>query len=528
MRLAVFLLAITFLLSYSGYAQNASLEKKANLPTPTLDEISGMIFWNGKLYGHEDGGNSPTLFEIDSATGVITKTITLSVLYTPADDWEDITQDEIYIYIGNFGNNANGSRKDLKFYRIPKSSVLAIGGATGTIPANEIDIINFSYPDQTNFCPEDYVCSDSVNNTTFDCEAVIVDNGILHLFTKDWVTFRTVHYTVPAMPGTWEAERKEEFNTDGLLITGATKIANNIIALLGYQKPTQDQIVANNGLYCKIWLIMGFTDINKIFTTATETKNVTLGKFLAIPLSFPFFSSEGVGQQEAITVVDGTRVFIAGERFNRSQSIFTWDIPAQLYAVELADFIPQNIILSEGIRNFVSKTSEDAVILSWDYLDSGANFFEVQVSLTGNDDDFKTIGKINADNSFPYTYTFPDKSVVTSEKIFYRVKVTKLDGRIIFSKILFIKNNEGAGFNLKAFPSPFTDKLTVNFNNMGNHQVQLSIVDAYGRSVLSRRLSASPGNYNIMLDGLSNLTKGIYFLTCRTADNLVIKKIVKQ
>ena len=525
------LLLLSSVTSFNVFSQNDVVtEKKANLQTPTLNEISGMIFWNGKLYGHEDGGNSPVLFEIDSTTGAVTKTITLTVPYNLSiDDWEDITQDESYIYIGNFGNNANGSRTDLKFYRLPKQAITAISGATGAIPANEIEEINFRYPDQTKFCPDDFTCTDSVNNTTFDCEAVIVDNGVLHLFTKDWVHSRTVQYTVPAIPGTYIATRVGELNTGGLLITGATKIGSKVVALLGYENP-ETALRQLQSPECKLWLIMGFTDMNTLFSTASEKKSIVLGNYIYFPFPSPR-PTEGLGQLEAISAVNATRVLIAGERFIRSITSpisANWDVPAQLYGVELGGVIPQQMILPEGISNFTSRVSEDNVILSWDYSVDGLAFFEVQASATHSDNDFTTIAKVNAVNTFPFTYTFSDRSVSKSEKKYYRIKATLADGRSMFSKIIFIRENDNAAFNLLAFPSPFKEKLNVNFNNTIKQRLSIHVVDVFGRSVITRNVDAMPGNYNLLIDGLQGLAGGVYFLTCKTQNDIIVRKILKQ
>ena len=70
--------------------------KKATLPA-TINEISGIIYFDGKLYGHNDSGGQPAIYEIDTSTGAITKTITLQGASNI--DWEDITQDDKNIYI---------------------------------------------------------------------------------------------------------------------------------------------------------------------------------------------------------------------------------------------------------------------------------------------------------------------------------------------------------------------------------------------------------------------------------------------
>jgi hypothetical protein len=88
-----------------------------NLQTPTLDESSGLIFYNNTIITHNDSGNQANLYEIDASTGTITRTVTITNATNV--DWEDIAQDASYIYIADIGNNY-GNRTDLKIYKISK------------------------------------------------------------------------------------------------------------------------------------------------------------------------------------------------------------------------------------------------------------------------------------------------------------------------------------------------------------------------------------------------------------------------
>lgn len=149
--------------------------KKATLPE-ALKEISDIIYFNGKLYGHNDGGGEPALYEIDTTSGTTTKTIMLRGASNI--DWEDIAQDENNIYVGDFGNNERGNRTDLAIYKFPKTDILN-SGTEVTIPSSDIDVIHFKYQDQVEFIKK------QTNSTRFDCEAFFYKNGFLHLFTKN-------------------------------------------------------------------------------------------------------------------------------------------------------------------------------------------------------------------------------------------------------------------------------------------------------------------------------------------------------
>ena len=125
----------SFILStFNAISQITDIEEKFDLPI-ILNESSGAIFFNDKLIIHNDSGNENKLYELDTNSRVITRTVT--VTNATNVDWEDITQDNTSIYIGDIGNN-NGDRNDLKIYKINKSDYLISNNVTA-------EIINLSY-----------------------------------------------------------------------------------------------------------------------------------------------------------------------------------------------------------------------------------------------------------------------------------------------------------------------------------------------------------------------------------------------
>lgn len=189
---------------------------------PALSETSGLIFWNDRIWTHNDNTDL-NLYALDTTNGSILGTFTLSGLANI--DWEEISQDDAYIYIGDFGNNVNGNRTDLKIMRIAKSALL--------LNAPVADTINFSYSNQTDFSPA------GSNNTDFDCEAFIVSSDSIFLFTKQWISKQTSVYSLPKTPGTYTARLDTTFNVDGL-ITGATYLpSKKLIVLCGYSNMLQ-------------------------------------------------------------------------------------------------------------------------------------------------------------------------------------------------------------------------------------------------------------------------------------------------
>lgn len=204
---------------------------KVNPISDTLIESSGLQMAGNYLWSFNDGGGAAAIYRIDTITNKLLQIVNLSGAQNI--DWEDIAFDGTFFYIGDFGNNADGARADLKIYKFPLSAVPPdyAGNPVTSIPAGQIAIINFSYSDQ----PQPPLPT-TINYTKFDCEAMIVDGGKIHLFTKNWIDISTTHYEINSLSaGTYVAAPLETLMTN-YLVTAADKAnGQNLVALLGYQ-----------------------------------------------------------------------------------------------------------------------------------------------------------------------------------------------------------------------------------------------------------------------------------------------------
>ncbi|HRP56535.1 T9SS type A sorting domain-containing protein [Agriterribacter sp.] len=485
---------------YADGSVNLLNSKIATLPGD-LEEISGMIYWNGKLYGHEDSGNDPIIYEMDAATGEILKSITLDVPVTNMD-WEDITQDETYIYVGDFGNNL-GTRQNLRVFRVAKTLISATEENPATISAADIETIDFAYNDQFDFT--------SNSNTPFDCEAMIYHEGNLHLFTKGWDGNGTKHYVLPATPGAQEATYLETFNSGTLRITAATKANDNAVILLGYDPP---QVLPPSG---GMFIISDFNDYNSIFTSGNKRK-INLGLIANSPTT-------GIGQIEGIAAINQTRVLISSEFFTATVFGVPFTVTQGLYDLDISQWMPL-YILPFGIANFTSQLSNNQVVLTWEYSEQGAAYFEVEAADNSNGA-YKSIGKVYYTNTGSSLFSFTDKQPLASARRFYRIRIVSPDGKYAYSNTLAVSDSSNTQFNLTVAPNPFKDKLDISFYSDKRQTVQFSITDLHGRTVALKQLQCTPGRYSYIIDGLQSLSSGVYFLTARTPSNSYVRKIVR-
>lgn len=258
----------------------------------TLQETSGLLFWDNDLLTHNDS-NDTTLYSINPETGEITQEFDLKG--TKNKDWEEITQDENFIYVGDFGNNLSGNRTDLKILRVTKSSLFE--------NKPEIDTINFSYADQTDFSAK------PSNQTDYDCEAFFTSGDSLYLVTKQWVSQQSAVYTLPKTPGTYEARLKTSLAVQGLT-TGATFLPDKrLLALSGY----------STSLEPFIYLVYDYKNLD--FNHANKRK---------LRLELPF------AQVEGITTKDGLEYYLSNEYFSKPPFI---NSPQRLHRFNLDAYL---------------------------------------------------------------------------------------------------------------------------------------------------------------------------------------------
>lgn len=321
---------------------SASVSPQYSVKLPVqIKETSGLLKWDDKLYTLNDDGDT-NLYAIDSNTGAILETLALPG--TVNQDWEELAQDEGYFYIGDFGNNVDGNRTNLNILRVSKASLLS--------GSPQIDRINFTYSDQTNFK------SKGSNNSDFDCEAFIITKDSIYLFTKQWASKKTNAYSLPKVPGTYTASLKAGHDVGGL-ITGATWIEDKRLVLLsGY----------NGILQPFMYLLYDFKDHD--FFSGNKRK---------ISLSISFHQTEGIAS------VNGTDVFVTNEQFVQqpfvsvTQKLRKFDLSHYLSNyLENYDLASVHNDLRNLIRTYPSPTREVVYIdvdqsligVKYNYIDS--------------------------------------------------------------------------------------------------------------------------------------------------------------
>jgi hypothetical protein len=285
----------------------------AGLPQE-LREISGFTQAGGRWWGHNDSGFEAEFFRINPETGGFLQKIRLDNAHNR--DWEDIASAGQVLYVGDFGNNAN-DRQNLGIYFVPLAE---IGDSDSeTVPEFGWSFLPFSYADQVDFSAQ------PADSSVYDCEAMVVRSGKIHLFTKSRRYYHTAHYVVDADNNV--AEKIETFDSDGLITGAALSPDGAVLALVGYDlRPLVPTV------FC--WLLWDWPAGSDDFFAGNK-RRIELGSALQI------------GQVESIAFATDRAGYLSNERavFNGLTLV-----GESIWAFDFGTWVPESVGAGEPSR----------------------------------------------------------------------------------------------------------------------------------------------------------------------------------
>ena len=253
-----------------------------------ITESSGLINIQNQLISHNDSSGNNKIYIIDKENASILSQLT--VLNSSNIDWEDVSIDSNYIYIGDFGNNY-GSRDNLVVYKVAiPISILSNDQLT------EVSQISFNYDNQTNLNSAQF-------NTNFDAEALVSYNNKLYIFTKNWVNYETNIYELSKSEGSYSIEQTDNIDVGGLVTAATYDFNNNQILLTGYNQTSS--------------FIIKLSELNG--------SNFSQAKLERYVINAP----GGYSVQIEGIAVDNGDVFLTSEKF--------LELPAALFKFKLSD-----------------------------------------------------------------------------------------------------------------------------------------------------------------------------------------------
>jgi hypothetical protein len=156
-------------------------------------------------------------------------------------------------------------------------------------------------------------------------------------------------------------------------------------------------------------------------------------------------------------------------------------------------------------------------------------YFEVQRS-DGDPDHFETIGKVypRQDQEFSQSFEYSDQQKINGDKSFYRIRKVTSVGMNLYSNVVRITFRNILQLTATPRPNPVINDLQLNVELKTGGTVNVRVIDGTGRTAHQQQFKVIGGNNILMVNNLSKLKAGIYFLEISSGTEVVREKIVKQ
>jgi Secretion system C-terminal sorting domain len=173
-------------------------------------------------------------------------------------------------------------------------------------------------------------------------------------------------------------------------------------------------------------------------------------------------------------------------------------------------------IVPLNLKDYGASLKDCKPILRWTTeAEINTDRFEIERSNGGNAGDWKSIGTLtangNSTSKINYAFTDDDPNL-TSEKVFYRLKMIDKNGSFIYSKTLPVLRNCKTT-TISVYPNPVQDgKLYISLAGTIGY-AEASLISTSGQVLLKSKMSNGTNYLNV-----ANVAEGIYVVNVKDAN----------
>lgn len=172
---------------------------------------------------------------------------------------------------------------------------------------------------------------------------------------------------------------------------------------------------------------------------------------------------------------------------------------------------PAIILLPVKLTAFSVSNVNGKASVNWSTaMEMNAKSYIVERSADGTN--FTSVAEVKAkgNSSIETKYNLSDYSPLAG-KSFYRLQQIDLDGKITYSQAILFSAEKTVN-KISVFPNPAKGFTVASITAAKDESIQLQLIDATGRAVISRSEKISKGFNSIMLNNLDKLVPGQYNL----------------
>ena len=188
-------------------------------------------------------------------------------------------------------------------------------------------------------------------------------------------------------------------------------------------------------------------------------------------------------------------------------------------------FVLENQIL--GFKGNIF--SDNKAQLNWTVSqNTQIKYFEIERSMDGID--FITAGKVFAnpdqEQINKYLLTDPIDEKITSQQIYYRLRIVHKNGDVSYSKTISLLLESNLKSKIIITPNPVRNAMRLNISSISENNMQICIYDFSGKLTRSVSHAVPKGNSIINLTDFGSWPRGIYTVNVILGENLFTDKIL--
>jgi hypothetical protein len=159
------------------------------------------------------------------------------------------------------------------------------------------------------------------------------------------------------------------------------------------------------------------------------------------------------------------------------------------------------------------KETNERILVKWElsgYSDATVKF---EIEKAGADKIFKSIGKLTGSTTNRF-YNYYDNDFKTEGIIYYRLKITNVNGKISYGPTAVIVTGKNEFLLNKVSPNPVKVNMMLHITAGSAGLIELQIVDIQGKILRKWKQALAEGNNFISVQQIG-IPGGLYFVTGR-------------
>ncbi len=180
-----------------------------------------------------------------------------------------------------------------------------------------------------------------------------------------------------------------------------------------------------------------------------------------------------------------------------------------IWAVNMSNVLPVTWLSVQAIPS-----GNNSIKVKWTTAGERKNNAGFVVERSQDGQHYQTIASVQpqAENTgSPAYYLVEDNKVMPGTTYYYRIRQIDIDGRSSYSKVVTASLTVGKVKYLQIRPNPVSNILKWEVNVLKSQQLNVSVMDVTGKTLINRKLHADAGSNNFKIN-VSALKNGAYIL----------------